>query len=81
MCVLPSETASAQGSNHLSKKHQDAATGASALLRPSQPPAVTSFAGGDLALATQVTAVGFNPLDLFYASLASCIVLSVRIAA
>lgn len=50
-------------------------------MRPGESPAVTSATGGSLALTTHVTAAGFNPLDLLYASVASCVVLSVRIAA
>jgi uncharacterized OsmC-like protein len=44
-------------------------------------PVVTTPTGGTLDVVTQVSAPGFNPLDLLYASLAACMVLSARIAA
>jgi uncharacterized OsmC-like protein len=57
------------------------ATGALAVLPPGGLPAVTTPTGGTLDVVTQVSAPGFNPLDLLYASLAACMVLSARIAA
>ncbi|BCP55141.1 ABC transporter ATP-binding protein [Kaistia sp. 32K] len=44
-------------------------------------PEVTSETGGRLSVVTRPSAEGFNPLDLMAASLSSCIVLSVQIAA
>lgn len=43
-------------------------------------PKVSSFVGGDVDLVTSANAQGFNPLDLLFASLASCLALSFRIA-
>jgi len=57
------------------------ATGASAVLPPGGLPAVTTPTGGALDVVTSASAPGFNPLDLLYASLAACMVLSARIAA
>ncbi|PBB90810.1 MULTISPECIES: OsmC family protein [unclassified Mesorhizobium] len=57
------------------------ATGASAVLPPGGLPAVTTPTGGTVDVVTAVSAPGFNPLDLLYASLAACMVLSARIAA
>ncbi|OHV90207.1 OsmC family protein [Mesorhizobium sp. ORS 3428] len=56
-------------------------TGALAILPPGGLPAVTTPTGGAVDVVTSVSAPGFNPLDLLYASLAACIVLSARIAA
>ncbi|TIV71700.1 MAG: OsmC family protein [Mesorhizobium sp.] len=57
------------------------ATGASAALPPGGLPVVTTPTGGTVDVVTSVSAPGFNPLDLLYASLAACMVLSARIAA
>ncbi|PBB32995.1 OsmC family peroxiredoxin [Mesorhizobium sp. M1A.F.Ca.IN.020.06.1.1] len=57
------------------------ATGACAVLPPGGLPAVTTPTGGTVDVVTAVSAPGFNPLDLLYASLAACMVLSARIAA
>lgn len=57
------------------------ATGASAVLPPGGLPVVTTPTGGTVDVVTSVSAPGFNPLDLLYASLAACMVLSARIAA
>ncbi|RWB50666.1 OsmC family protein [Mesorhizobium sp.] len=57
------------------------ATGALAILPPGGLPAVTTPTGGTVDVVTSVSAPGFNPLDLLYASLAACMVLSARIAA
>jgi uncharacterized OsmC-like protein len=56
-------------------------TGATATLQPGGLPAVTTPTGGAVDVVTGVSAPGFNPLDLLYASLAACMVLSARIAA
>ncbi|WP_296744547.1 OsmC family protein [Mesorhizobium sp.] len=56
-------------------------TGASAVLPPGGLPVVTTPTGGTVDVVTAVSAPGFNPLDLLYASLAACMVLSARIAA
>ncbi|MEI9403812.1 OsmC family protein [Mesorhizobium argentiipisi] len=52
-----------------------------AVLPPGGLPAVTTPTGGTVDVVTQVSAPGFSPLDLLYASLAACMVLSARIAA
>jgi uncharacterized OsmC-like protein len=54
------------------------ATGASAALGVRGHAAVTSVTGGRLEVVTGVNDPGFNPLDLLYASLAACLVLSVK---
>ncbi|TGR35828.1 OsmC family peroxiredoxin, partial [Mesorhizobium sp. M1C.F.Ca.ET.195.01.1.1] len=51
-------------------------TGATAVLQPGSLPVVTTPTGGTVDVVTQVSAPGFNPLDLLYASLAACMVLS-----
>ncbi|RUT96784.1 OsmC family peroxiredoxin [Mesorhizobium sp. USDA-HM6] len=56
-------------------------TGALAVLPIGGLPSVTTPTGGALDVVTSVSAPGFNPLDLLYASLAACMVLSARIAA
>ena len=56
-------------------------TGASAILQPGGLPVVTTPTGGTVDVVTSVSTPGFNPLDLLYASLAACMVLSARIAA
>ena len=56
-------------------------TGATATLQPGGLPSITTPTGGTLDVVTGVSAPGFNPLDLLYASLAACMVLSARIAA
>jgi uncharacterized OsmC-like protein len=56
-------------------------TGALAVLQPGGLPVVTTPTGGAVDVVTGVSAPGFNPLDLLYASLAACMVLSARIAA
>ncbi|TPN76034.1 OsmC family protein [Mesorhizobium sp. CU2] len=56
-------------------------TGALAVLPTSGLPAVITPTGGAVDVVTQVSAPGFSPLDLLYASLAACMVLSARIAA
>jgi uncharacterized OsmC-like protein len=56
-------------------------TGATAVLGPTGLPHVTSLSGGEIGVVTMPSAVGFNPLDLLYASLSACLVLSARMAA
>ena len=56
-------------------------TGALAVMQPGGLPVVTTPTGGSVDVVTGVSAPGFNPLDLLYASLAACMVLSARIAA
>ena len=56
-------------------------TGATAKLGRIGQPAVTSVTGGELTVVSAPSQPGFNPLDLLYASLSACIVLSARIAA
>lgn len=56
-------------------------TGATAVLSRLGHPLVTSATGGEIAVVTRPSEAGFNPLDLIYASLAACLVLSARIAA
>lgn len=55
--------------------------GATATAGRDSLPEVTSETGGRLAVVTRPSAEGFNPVDLMAASLSSCIVLSVQIAA
>lgn len=57
------------------------AVGARAELARTGAPSVTSATGGKLDVVTGASQPGFNPLDLLYASLSACIVLSARIAA
>ena len=56
-------------------------TGATAVLSLYGHPLITSATGGEIQVVTRPSEAGFNPLDLLYASLASCLVLSARIAA
>lgn len=55
--------------------------GAKAVLGRLGHPRVTSETKGGLEVVTGASEPGFNPLDLMFASLASCLVLSGRIAA
>lgn len=55
--------------------------GATATVGRAGAPSVASRTDGRLDLATGVADPGFNPLDLLFSSLASCLVLSARIAA
>ncbi|MGX5800526.1 OsmC family protein [Bradyrhizobium sp. Arg314] len=55
--------------------------GALAVMPRGGLPTITTPTGGVVDVVTQVSAPGFNPLDLLYASLAACMVLSARIAA
>ncbi|MDQ0468756.1 OsmC family protein [Labrys wisconsinensis] len=57
------------------------ATGATARLGRTGQPSVASVTGGELSVVTRPSEPGFNPLDLLYASLSACLVLSARIAA
>ncbi|NRP73193.1 hypothetical protein ILFOPFJJ_04092 [Ensifer psoraleae] len=56
-------------------------TGATAVVGRTGSPHVTSVTGGELDIVTSPSQPGYGPLDLLYASLASCLVLSARIAA
>jgi uncharacterized OsmC-like protein len=57
-------------------------TGAAAvMLGRTGLPHVTSVTGGEIDIVTSASQAGFNPLDLLYASLSACLVLSARIAA
>lgn len=55
--------------------------GATAVVGQSGFPRIASATGGMLAIATGASEPGFNPIDLLYASLSSCMVMSARIAA
>lgn len=55
--------------------------GATATLGRSGYPHIRSATGGELDIVTGVHQAGFNPLDLLYASLSACLVMSARIAA
>ncbi|MBP1887371.1 OsmC family protein [Sinorhizobium mexicanum] len=56
-------------------------TGATAVVGRTGFPHVMSVTGGELDIVTGPSQPGYGPLDLLYASLASCLVLSARIAA
>jgi uncharacterized OsmC-like protein len=56
-------------------------TGATAVLGRTGFPNITSATGGNLDIVTGAAQPGFNPLDLLYASLSACLVMSARIAA
>ncbi|SCB60953.1 Uncharacterized OsmC-related protein [Rhizobium aethiopicum] len=56
-------------------------TGANATLGRTGYPHVTSTTKGEIDIVTAPSQPGFSPLDLLYASLAACLVLSARIAA
>ena len=56
-------------------------TGASATLGRNGHPQLETPTGGTMPVVTGASDPGFNPLDLLYASLAACMVLSARIAA
>lgn len=56
-------------------------TGALATLGRNGHPHLETPTGGELSVVTGASDPGFNPLDLLYASLAACMVLSARIAA
>lgn len=56
-------------------------TGAIARLGRTGFPHLTSATGGTIDIVTGGTQPGFNPIDLLYASLASCMAMSARIAA
>lgn len=55
--------------------------GAVAKLQRNGHPQVTSRTGGEIGVVTGASEEGFNPLDLMFASLSACLVLSARIAA
>ncbi|SSC64836.1 OsmC family protein [Ciceribacter selenitireducens] len=56
-------------------------TGATASLGRTGFPHIVTPTGGTLDIVTGPSQPGFNPLDLLYASLASCMAMSARIAA
>ncbi len=56
-------------------------TGATAVLGRTGFPHVTSATNGTIDIVTGASQAGFNPLDLMYASLSACLVMSARIAA
>jgi len=56
-------------------------TGATAVLGRTGFPHVTSATKGEIDIVTGASQAGFNPLDLLYASLSACMVMSARIAA
>ncbi|WP_137128840.1 OsmC family protein [Rhizobium sp. FY34] len=53
-------------------------TGATAMMAARGHASLKTETGGMLDVITSVSEPGFNPLDLLYASLASCLVLSVK---
>lgn len=55
--------------------------GAIATLQKGSRPQVTSRTNGTIGVVTGASDEGFNPLDLIFASLASCLCISARIAA
>lgn len=55
--------------------------GAVARVERNGHPQVTSRTGGEIGVVTGASEEGFNPLDLMFASLSACLVLSARIAA
>lgn len=57
------------------------ATGATATLGRHGFPHIVSETGGIIDVVTGASEAGFNPLDLLYASLSACLVMSARIAA
>ena len=56
-------------------------TGATASMGRSGYPHVVSATGGEIGVKTGASEVGFNPLDLLYASLSACLAISARMAA
>lgn len=56
-------------------------TGAVASLNEGEKPVIRSLTGGELYLENTVSGAGFNAIDLLYASLSACLVMSARIAA
>src|SRR5579871_4197529 len=56
-------------------------TGATAVIVPAGQAMVTSATGGDIALNRAATDPAFSPLDLLYAAVAGCLVVSLRDAA
>ncbi|WP_022711904.1 OsmC family protein, partial [Pseudochrobactrum sp. AO18b] len=56
-------------------------TGAVATLQGQEKPLIRSLTGGELTLENTVSGAGFNAIDLLYASLSACLVMSARIAA
>ncbi|MCM2291339.1 OsmC family protein [Allorhizobium sp. BGMRC 0089] len=62
-------------------KLRQRAVGATAKLGRTGFPEIRSATGGEIAIVTGPSQPGFNPLDLLYASLAGCLVMSARIVA
>jgi uncharacterized OsmC-like protein len=62
-------------------KVKQRSTGATAVLRRTGFPHITSATKGELDIVTGASQPGFNPLDLLYSSLSACLALSARIAA
>jgi uncharacterized OsmC-like protein len=56
-------------------------TGATAVIAPTGQAVVTSATGGDITLNRAATDPAFSPLDLLYAAVAGCLVVSLRDAA
>ena len=56
-------------------------TGATAVIGPTGQAAVTSATGGEIRLNRAATDPAFSPLDLLYAAVAGCLVVSLRDAA
>jgi len=57
------------------------ATGATAVIAPAGQAVVTSATGGEIMLNRAATDPAFSPLDLLYAAVAGCLVVSLRDAA
>jgi uncharacterized OsmC-like protein len=57
------------------------ATGAKAVIGRTGQADIVSATGAKVTLSSALSTPGYSPVDLFYASIAGCIVLSVRIAA
>ena len=56
-------------------------TGATAVIAPNGPATITSATGGKIALNRGASDTAFSPLDLLYAAIAGCLVVSARTAA
>jgi uncharacterized OsmC-like protein len=57
------------------------ATGARASVTRSGPAEIVSATGAKITLSSALSSPGYSPVDLMYAAVAGCLVLSVRIAA
>lgn len=85
-CVRLSRKSSAAPSSRMLERMVDVKVkkrpiGATARLERNGHPAVTSRTGGEIRIVTGASEEGFNPLDMMFASLSACLVLSARIAA